>query len=64
MGENANKASAVVARTLREFPAEHEACPVGSDRSLDYALITNPAHRDAELMKNLDAVAGRVLRGG
>jgi hypothetical protein len=37
---------------------------VGSDRSLDYALITNPAHRDAELMKNLDAVAGRVLRGG
>jgi len=64
MGENANKASAVVARTLREFPAEHEACPVGSDRSLDYALITNPAHRDAELMKKLDAVAGRVLRGG
>ena len=62
MGENANKASAVVARTLREFPAEHEACPVGSDRSLEYALITNPAHRDADLIKKLDAVAGRVLR--
>jgi len=62
MGENAAKASAVVARTLREFPAEHEACPVGSDRALDYALITNPAHRDPELMKKLDAVAGRVLR--
>jgi 5'-methylthioadenosine phosphorylase len=64
MGENASKASAVVARTLREFPAEHEACPVGSDRALEYALITSPAHRDPELVKKLDAVAGRVLRGG
>ena len=64
MGENADKASAVVARTLREFPAEHEACPVGSDRSLEYALITIPSHRDPELVKKLDAVAGRVLRAG
>ena len=64
MGENANKASALVARVLREFPAEHEACPIGSDRALEYALITPPAHRDPELMKKLDAVAGRVLRGG
>jgi 5'-methylthioadenosine phosphorylase len=63
MGENAEKASAVVARTLREFPAEHEACPVGSDHALEYALITNPAHRDPDLLKKLDAVAGRVLRG-
>ena len=64
MGENANKASAVVARTLREFPAEHEACPAASDRSLDFAIITSPAHRDPELVRKLDAVAGRVLRGG
>ena len=64
MGENANKASAVVARTLREFPSEHEACPIGSDRSLEYALITHPSHRDPDLVKKLDAVAGRVLRGG
>jgi 5'-methylthioadenosine phosphorylase len=64
MGENANKASAVVARTLREFPAEHEACPIGSDRSLEFALITHPSHRDAELVKKLDAIAGRVLRAG
>src|SRR5271157_5542304 len=62
MGENANKASAVVARTLREFPPEHEACPIGSDRSLEYAIITHPSHRDSELVKKLDAVAGRVLR--
>jgi 5'-methylthioadenosine phosphorylase len=64
MSENANKASAVVARTLREFPSEHEACPIGSDRSLEFALITHPSHRDADLVKKLDAVAGRVLRGG
>ena len=32
MGENAERARALVARTLREFPAEHEACPIGSDR--------------------------------
>jgi 5'-methylthioadenosine phosphorylase len=63
MGENAQKAAAVVARTLREFPSEHEACPVGSDRALEFALITNPSHRDPDLVKKLDAVAGRVLRG-
>ena len=61
---NADRASAVVARTLREFPAEHEACPIGSDHSLDYAVITPPSHRDPDLVKKLDAVAGRVLRGG
>jgi 5'-methylthioadenosine phosphorylase len=61
---NADRASAVVARVLREFPAEHEPCPVGSDRSLDYALITPLSHRDPELVRKLDAVAGRVLRGG
>ncbi len=64
MGENANKASAVVARTLREFPSEHEACPIGSDRSLEFALITNPSHRDPDIVKKLDVIAGRVLRGG
>jgi 5'-methylthioadenosine phosphorylase len=62
MAENAERAGAVVARTLREFPSEHEACPIGSDRSLDYAVITHPSHRDPDLVKKLDAVAGRVLR--
>jgi 5'-methylthioadenosine phosphorylase len=64
MGENAERAAAVVARTLREFPSEHEACPIGSDRSLEYALITHPSHRDPDLVKKLDAIAGRVLRDG
>ncbi|MBV6486767.1 MAG: S-methyl-5'-thioadenosine phosphorylase [Pseudorhodoplanes sp.] len=58
---NAEKARQLVARLARDFPREHEPCPVGSDRALDSALITAPAYRDPELLKKLDAVAGRVL---
>jgi 5'-methylthioadenosine phosphorylase len=60
---NADKAKALVARLARDFPREHEPCPIGSDRALDTALITAPEARDPELLKKLDAVAGRVLRG-
>jgi 5'-methylthioadenosine phosphorylase len=59
---NADKAKALVARLAKEFPREHEPCPIGSDRALDTALITAPEARDPELLKKLDAVAGRVLR--
>jgi 5'-methylthioadenosine phosphorylase len=58
---NAEKASRLVARLARDFPAEHEPCPARSDRALDTALITPPEFRDPELMRKLDAVAGRVL---
>jgi len=60
---NAEKAKNLVARLARDFPREHEPCPIGSDRALDTALITAPEARDPELIKKLDAVAGRVLRG-
>jgi len=59
---NAEKAKALVARLARDFPREHEPCPIGSDRALDTALITAPEARDKKLLKKLDAVAGRVLR--
>src|SRR5476651_2804069 len=59
--QNAERAKALVARLARDFPREHEACPIGSDRALDSALITAPEARDPELIKKLDAVAGRVL---
>jgi 5'-methylthioadenosine phosphorylase len=59
---NADKAKGLVARLAREFPREHEQCPIGSDRALDTALITAPEARDPELLKKLDAVAGRILR--
>ena len=59
---NAEKAKALVARLARDFPPEHEPCPIGSDRALDTALITAPEARDKKLLKKLDAVAGRVLK--
>ena len=59
---NAEKARRLVTRLARDFPREHEPCPIGSDRALDSALITAAEARDPELIKKLDAVAGRVLR--
>ena len=61
--ENAEKGAGLVARLAREFPREHEPCPIGSDRALDTAIITSPEARDPALLKKLDAVAGRVLKG-
>jgi 5'-methylthioadenosine phosphorylase len=61
--DNADKGARLVARLARDFPREHEFCPVGSDRALDSAIITAPEARDPELLKKLDAVAGRVLKG-
>src|SRR5882757_3335117 len=58
---NAGKAKRLVARLAKDFPREHEPCPIGSDRALDSAIITAPEARDPELLRKLDAVAGRVL---
>jgi 5'-methylthioadenosine phosphorylase len=58
---NAEKAKRLVGRLAKDFPREHEPCPIGSDRALDNAFITAPEARDPELLKKLDAVAGRVL---
>src|ERR1700740_3358066 len=60
---NAEKAARLVARLGRDFPREHETCPIGSDRALDTAIITAKEPRDPALLAKLDAVAGRVLRG-
>ena len=64
LNENAERAKRLIARLARDFPREHEPCPIGSDRALDTALITAPEARDPELLKKLDAVAGRVLKIG
>jgi len=57
---NAGKAARLLARLLLDFPAEHEPCPIGSDRALETALITPPAARDPSLLKKLDAIMKRV----
>ncbi|MGE0844673.1 MAG: S-methyl-5'-thioadenosine phosphorylase [Flavobacteriaceae bacterium] len=62
--ENAENAQRLVARLAGGFPREHEACPIGSDRALDFAILTAPDKRDAGLLEKLDAVAGRVLVRG
>jgi 5'-methylthioadenosine phosphorylase len=59
---NAERAKKLVVRLAADFPREHEPCPIGSDVALDSALITAPEARDPELLKKLDAVAGRVLK--
>jgi 5'-methylthioadenosine phosphorylase len=59
---NADKAAQLLARVLRDFPAEHEACPIGSDRALDAALITPVEARDPALLKKLDAIMKRVAQ--
>jgi 5'-methylthioadenosine phosphorylase len=60
---NSGNAKRLVSRIAREFPREHPTCPIGSDRALDFAIMTAPEKRDPALLKKLDAVAGRVLGG-
>lgn len=58
---NTEKAARLVSRLAQDFPAEHEACPIGTDKSLEFAIMTAPEARDPDLVAKLDAVAGRVL---
>jgi len=61
MRSNTEKAQRLVANLARNFPKQHPACPNGSDRALDVAIITPPDARDPAILAKLDAVAGRVL---
>ena len=61
MKENSAQAARLVMRLARDFPAERDPCPAGSDRALEFAIVTPPEFRDPALMQKLDAVAGRVL---
>jgi 5'-methylthioadenosine phosphorylase len=62
MAANRNKAQRLFARLATDFPAEHIPCPVGSDRALDGAIITQPEARDPALVQQLATIAGRVLK--
>ncbi|WP_363350105.1 S-methyl-5'-thioadenosine phosphorylase [Methylocystis echinoides] len=57
---NSAAAARLVARVLKDFPPEHEPCPIGSDRALDNAILTAPEARDPALLRKLDAVMARV----
>ena len=61
MQGNGAHAKAFVQRLARDFPRQHPACPVGSDRALEFAIMTAKDKRDPDLVARLSAVAGRVL---
>jgi 5'-methylthioadenosine phosphorylase len=60
LGANAETARALVQHLAASLPAVRAASPI--DTALDGALITAPAARDPALAKQLEAVAGRVLK--
>jgi len=60
--ENADKARALVKHAVPLIGADAKACECGCRSVLQYALITAPEARDAEMKKKLQAVAGRVLK--
>ena len=61
MANNIATVQRLIVRLLADMPRAHRPCPVGSDRALDFALVTAPDRRDPALVAKLDAVAGRVL---
>ena len=63
MHRNADNARQLVSAVIPRVAAARAACQAGCDRALDNAIITAPPFRDPELMRRLDAVAGRVLAG-
>ena len=59
---NAETAKGLVAHAV-PLIAGDRGCPQGCRTVLDHALITAPEARDPALVRKLDAVAGRVLKG-
>ena len=57
---NAGNATRLLTRLLQDFPAEHEPCPQGSDRSLESALVTASDARDHTLLEKLATILRRV----
>ncbi len=58
---NSENAQKLIGKLAEVFPREHPICPNGSDKALEYAIITPAEKRDQNLLRKLDAVAGRVL---
>lgn len=58
---NAEKARSLVKLTAPKVAQQSSACPFGCQTVLEHALITAPEARNPDMIKHLDAVAGRVL---
>lgn len=58
---NAGKARSLVKTVAPKIYADSHGSDCSCGKSLEHALITNPDHRNKDVLKQLDAVAGRVL---
>jgi 5'-methylthioadenosine phosphorylase len=58
---NAEKARTLVKKVAPRLKHDADAAHCSCRRALGHALITAPEARDPELVRRLDAVAGRVL---
>ncbi len=63
LASNALRGRELLARAAGRLVGRAVPCPQGCDRALESAFITAPEARDPELVRRLDAVAGRVLAG-
>lgn len=64
MRKNVMQAQALITDFAKHHPLTHEPCPFGSDRALDHAIMTDPAHRDPVLMQKLEAITARIVKTG
>ncbi|MFZ5617865.1 MAG: S-methyl-5'-thioadenosine phosphorylase [Pseudomonadota bacterium] len=62
MRRNTESARRLVADVLSRLGPTRAPSPLGIEKTLDFAIITPPEARDPELLKKLDAVAGRIFR--
>ena len=62
MKNNSEMAKRFVVRLAKGLPREHQACPIGSNRALDYAIMTAPEKRDLALVAKLEAILARVSK--
>lgn len=61
--DNADKGRALVKKVVPSLSGRDSSCTDGCHTALDFAIITSSDARDPEMVKKLDAVAGRVLKG-
>ncbi|MFC2953298.1 S-methyl-5'-thioadenosine phosphorylase [Marinicaulis aureus] len=60
--QNTANAARLIADLAPRLGATRRPSPLGVETALDMAVITPPEARDPEIMKKLDAVAGRFLK--
>ncbi len=61
LNENADKARALIRRVAPLLGPDRTPSPLDIEHALDNAILTAPEARDPELVRKLDAVAGRIL---